>query len=1397
MLKKTLKIFRNLAIFLVIFGVAFSNIPFYALTGMIEGYIKTANVVDKAWHLSQNDNVVDKFTSYRNLANKIQIKEAHAAAAYIGNSNIIYTNGGTPGVITPNASTINGDLLVFYHYSRATGGNETVTLPTGFTSVFNSVTANRGLVAVGWRIKQTGDSTFQASVTNHTSSTSGETIVEFIQTYRGTDATNPIIDYTASLSNWVTSLNIGPISAPASATVTDGDMAAIFGGKFENVTGQTVLSGDSLTWAVRTTFNTTLGSDAGGIVQTGLNASGSDKTVTAKTVTATGTTQVGAGRMFIIKKAVDVSPPTPDPMTWSSAPNNVSATQIDMTATTANDAGGSTPISYLFTNNNSACGANVGTGGASSGWQSADTTYSNAGLQSNKCYGYTVQARDSLSNTGTASGISSAYTSANTPGTPTLGSPTETTLTLTNAENSNPSANPTTYFAVQVVTTSDGTWLNQWVDATGNPSASAVWLTDAQLDALVLQGLQSSTLYGVKVKARNQDTDETALSAEGQGTTSAPANALTVSTSGSQATNLNSGDSIKHIGDASTAAFQLRMSGSAVNVNTVKLTEQGGSITLSDLTNQKMYYESASTCTYNGNESNVTASPSGETVTFSFTSVPVPISPNYLCLYYVFDIDGTNAVGGETIEVEITNPSTDVALASGQNTDTAAKQLAGTTMVKPQITGYTNSTESGLNYAGSCTECGARIGGGALYRQTVVISGYGFGADPGLGSRDTSTNKVEVVGASTTMLADDGSADTNVSAWSATSITIRTDTAITGNADSDWGTNFGGASALKVTVGSQAVPANLNFYLLPQVTSLVAVGSNAAREYDAGDSDGVVTVNGTRFGTSSTGGWMRILGCDSATCSSPSGSVATTSWGNTSITAQVPTVIADNAYTGSFVVQQGNGTNNKQHQYTASGFRVLPRITSITPSADGVNPDSRTMNGNHFCQSGSCLSAASWNAAADDGDDVKFGTTNATVTGTPSNTAVEVTVPTLSPGGYTVTLYSSSYSSNGTPFTYLDNTPANPSSLNQYQSNCSTAIADEATTTSSTVCLKGAVSGGITGGTLYLQVEVRDSATGFTNATAESTGVSAPSGGTETVSGLAPGQGTFKWRARTCHWNNVGTHILSSCAGTGDYPSAWVEFETGAVPTNDFTIDSNGPIVSNISSGTPGEFNVTITWDTDELATSNINYGTTTTGPYSFIAPNPADTTKDYTSHSVPISTNLNCGTTYYYIVKSADVQETLTTSSEQTFTTGTCNPRVMKTLEFDWVEETSPITATTQQDRASLSAAIQESSDADFTIRSAVLEMRGVIIDDATTTKPTLKLWINNETAPSTPIDFPDTSSQNPQAFTVRHNIPSGELNISPLSASTNTVHFQFGGGFSKASLVNVKLIVTYDYTP
>lgn len=225
------------------------------------------------------------------------------AVSYIGASNLIATNGGNPTAITAHANTQTGDLLLAFHYSRATGGNETVAAPAGnnWNTLFNSVTANNGLVAVFWKIREVGDTTYTFTVTNHTSGTSGETILEWIETYRGHNPAVPISNYTAALSTWASSLDVGSISAPATATVNDGDMVVVFGGRFENITAQTTLTGDSLTWAQNTLNNTNLGSDAGAITQSGLNSSGSDQTVTAKTITTTGTAQAGAGRMLIIE----------------------------------------------------------------------------------------------------------------------------------------------------------------------------------------------------------------------------------------------------------------------------------------------------------------------------------------------------------------------------------------------------------------------------------------------------------------------------------------------------------------------------------------------------------------------------------------------------------------------------------------------------------------------------------------------------------------------------------------------------------------------------------------------------------------------------------------------------------------------------------------------------------------------------------------------------------------------------------------------------------------------------------------------------------------------------------------------------------------------------------------
>lgn len=208
-----------------------------------------------------------------------------------------------------------------------------------------------------------------------------------------------------------------------------------------------------------------------------------------------------------ITTSADNTAPTPNP-TFSSAPNNDSVSQISMTSNAVSDP--TTPISYYFTAVVGSCGANWGTGYTDSGWQSADVTYSDDGLQTNKCYGYTVTARDANSNTTSASAASVAYTSAAVPGQLALISATQTTLTFNNSENGNPAINPTTQFAI-LVTSTDGTWNNKYIDGSGNPSASAVWRSDAQWDNFTVLGLQPSTVYTFAVKARNGDNDETAF----------------------------------------------------------------------------------------------------------------------------------------------------------------------------------------------------------------------------------------------------------------------------------------------------------------------------------------------------------------------------------------------------------------------------------------------------------------------------------------------------------------------------------------------------------------------------------------------------------------------------------------------------------------------------------------------------------------------------------------------------------------------------------------------------------------------------------------------------------------------------------------------------------------------
>lgn len=780
-------------------------------------------------------------------------------------------------------------------------------------------------------------------------------------------------------------------------------------------------------------------------------------------------------------------------------------------------------------------------------------------------------------------------------------------------------------------------------------------------------------------------------------------------TAGSKVTNLNSGDTSQYMQttsctSASTcAAFTLSLNTGSDTVTSIKLTETGTVNASTDLSNVALFYDT------DGNYSNGVTGQYGSTVA-SFTSETATVSGSLAITsgttYYFYvrsDIKSatpTYPTGGQTINFQIAATG-DVTVSGASSKTGPPVSLAGTTTVRPQITSYTNSTESGLNYAGSCTGCGARLGGGSGFRQTVVISGFGFGSDPGLGSRDTSTNKVEVVGGATTILADDGSANTNVSAWSNTSITIRTDTTISGNADSDFGTNYGGGSALKVTAGSQAVPTNLNFYLFPQVTSVTTnTGvADGAREYDTGDTDGVITLNGTRFGSAQGTGYVRILGCDVSTCSGPTSSVTIDSWLNTAIAVRAPTIIADSTYTGSIAMQQGTGGNSKTHTY-ANTFRILPRITGFTPSSGSVG-DAVTVDGNHFCQNGgTCPTIFGTN------DKVTFNSgVDATVFTSWTNTAMATQVPTGATTG-NVVLKSNTYDSNTKLFTVTSPTPNDPTTLNQYKnSGLTQAIAIGGSASSTPIYLTMTMQVGVSGGTLYPQIEHKPIGTAFTcsgtgacASATEGTGVAGPGPVDCSVSGngcsisITPTENVHHWQARVRHNKN-----------SVDYYSNWVSFGGNLESETDFKIDTAAPAITNVQSTNVQSNSATITWNTSgEPATSQVQYNTTGT----FGACGSDCTTLDtnlVTSHSVNLS-NLNSGTTYYYRVRSKDAAGNEAISSNSTFTTSSVT-QPAKTTRFHIHGLSGSVsggTATT----TIFSVVMPETSPS---VKSAFVEIRGV----------------------------------------------------------------------------------------
>ncbi len=299
---------------LVVIGILFSNGPFWIVSALLDSYAQSQNIVDKAWHLSRDSNVVDNFSSLRKVADKIRIQEAHAAITYqsasaVANSGVVTIAPSYP------ASIANGDLLVMIIGMKPSTANSGSigAAPEGWTAITNG-----SLVGAGGYSTTLGADTGNTNVFSYYKIAEGnETGTVLVRLVTNNAAWAQIYRFTNATEDWTLAATTGSdvtgdtslsIAMSADPGVASGDHILATMVIPTDVSTPSQFSAEALT-QTGITFGTvtevsepdsTTGNDIGGVVVRSSVSSGTSSAAPTFSGTAGGTvTNVRGPGIFI------------------------------------------------------------------------------------------------------------------------------------------------------------------------------------------------------------------------------------------------------------------------------------------------------------------------------------------------------------------------------------------------------------------------------------------------------------------------------------------------------------------------------------------------------------------------------------------------------------------------------------------------------------------------------------------------------------------------------------------------------------------------------------------------------------------------------------------------------------------------------------------------------------------------------------------------------------------------------------------------------------------------------------------------------------------------------------------------------------------------------------------